>query len=75
MAKDHGPSVKDEEHYEKLRERGESKEKAARDRQHPSFYGRQARRQVAQLRGVVEEGAAGPRQRPRHRHRGTLEDG
>jgi len=30
MAKDHGPSVKDDEFYEKLRERGESKEKAAR---------------------------------------------
>jgi chromatin segregation and condensation protein Rec8/ScpA/Scc1 (kleisin family) len=30
MAKDHGPSVKDDELYEKLREQGESKEKAAR---------------------------------------------
>ena len=30
MAKDHGPSVKDDEQYEKLRKRGESKEKAAR---------------------------------------------
>jgi hypothetical protein len=30
MAKDHGPSVKDEEQYEKLRKEGESKEKAAR---------------------------------------------
>jgi hypothetical protein len=30
MAKDHGPSVKDDELYEKLRKRGESKEKAAR---------------------------------------------
>jgi hypothetical protein len=28
--KDHGPSVKDPEQYEKLREQGESKEKAAR---------------------------------------------
>ena len=28
--KDHGPSVKDPELYEKLREQGESKEKAAR---------------------------------------------
>ena len=28
--KDHGPSVKDDEQYEKLREKGESKEKAAR---------------------------------------------
>ncbi|HVM16387.1 MAG TPA: Rho termination factor N-terminal domain-containing protein [Gaiellaceae bacterium] len=28
--KDHGPSVKDDELYEKLRDRGESKEKAAR---------------------------------------------
>lgn len=30
MAKDHGPSIKDDEQYERLRERGESKEKAAR---------------------------------------------
>lgn len=30
MAKDHGPSIKDDEHYEKLREKGESQEKAAR---------------------------------------------
>jgi hypothetical protein len=29
MAKDHGPSVKDDELYEKLREQGDSKEKAA----------------------------------------------
>src|SRR3712207_9553225 len=30
MAKDHGPSVKDDDQYEKLRQKGESKEKAAR---------------------------------------------
>lgn len=30
MAKDHGPSVKDNEQYEALREQGMSKEKAAR---------------------------------------------
>ncbi len=30
MAKDHGPSIKDDEQYEALREKGESKEKAAR---------------------------------------------
>lgn len=30
MAKDHGPQVKDDEQYEKLREQGMSKEKAAR---------------------------------------------
>jgi Rho termination factor, N-terminal domain len=30
MAKDHGPSVKDDEQYEKLRQKGESKQKAAR---------------------------------------------
>ncbi|CAN5866713.1 Rho termination factor N-terminal domain-containing protein [soil metagenome] len=30
MATDHGPSIKDDEQYEKLREQGESKEKAAR---------------------------------------------
>jgi hypothetical protein len=30
MTKDHGPSVKDDELYEELRDRGDSKEKAAR---------------------------------------------
>jgi hypothetical protein len=30
MAKDHGPSVKDDAQYEELRKQGESKEKAAR---------------------------------------------
>jgi hypothetical protein len=30
MAKDHGPSVKDDEQYEALRKQGASKEKAAR---------------------------------------------
>jgi len=30
MAKDHGPSIKDDKLYEDLREQGESKEKAAR---------------------------------------------
>ncbi len=30
MAKDHGPSVKDDKQYEALRRKGESKEKAAR---------------------------------------------
>jgi hypothetical protein len=30
MAKDHGPSVKDDKQYEKLRKKGEGKEKAAR---------------------------------------------
>ncbi len=30
MAKDHGPGIKDDRQYERLREQGESKEKAAR---------------------------------------------
>lgn len=30
MTTDHGPSIKDDEQYERLREQGESKEKAAR---------------------------------------------
>ena len=30
MAKDHGPSIKDDELYEELRDQGDSKEKAAR---------------------------------------------
>ena len=34
MAKDHGPSVKDDKQYEGLRKKGMSKERAAEDRQH-----------------------------------------
>ncbi len=30
MAKDHGPTIKDDEQYETLRQKGQSKEKAAR---------------------------------------------
>jgi hypothetical protein len=30
MAKDHGSTIKDDEQYEKLRQKGESKQKAAR---------------------------------------------
>jgi hypothetical protein len=36
MARDHGPSVKDDEQYENLRQKGESKEKAARIANTPS---------------------------------------
>lgn len=46
MAKDHGPSIKDDEAYQALREDGAGKEKAARianaranDDQHPSEKG------------------------------------
>lgn len=51
MVKDHGPQIKDDRTYEKLREKGESKEKAARianakanPRQHPSRKGGKAAR-------------------------------
>ena len=50
MAKDHGPSIKDDETYEALREDGASKEKAARitnaqasDDQSPSEKGGKAK--------------------------------
>jgi hypothetical protein len=50
MTKDHGPSIKDDETYEALREEGASKEKAARianaqasDDQSPSKKGGKAR--------------------------------
>ena len=50
MAKDHGPSIKDDETYEALREDGASKEKAARianaqasDDQSPSQKGGKAK--------------------------------
>lgn len=36
MAKDHGPSIKDDERYEALRDEGMSKEKAARIANTPS---------------------------------------
>ena len=36
MAKDHGPTIKNDEQYEKLREKGMSKEKAARIANTPS---------------------------------------
>jgi len=49
MAKDHGPSIKDDDVYQSLREDGMRKEKAARianaqanDRQNPSEKGGQA---------------------------------
>ena len=42
MAKDHGPSVKDDETYEKLRDQGASKEKAARIANAASNEGRSA---------------------------------
>jgi hypothetical protein len=49
MAKDHGPSIKDDETYESLREEGYSKEKSARianaranDDQSPSHKGGKA---------------------------------
>ncbi|MFQ1702010.1 Rho termination factor [Loktanella agnita] len=50
MTKDHGPSIKDDDTYEALREDGASKEKAARianakanDDQHPSEKGGKAK--------------------------------
>ena len=51
MVKDHGPQIKDDRTYEKLREKGASKEKAARianakanPDQHPSEKGGKASR-------------------------------
>lgn len=51
MTKDHGPAIKDDETYEKLREDGASKEKAARianaqasDKMSPSTKGGEADR-------------------------------
>jgi hypothetical protein len=69
MAKDHGPSIKDDEQYEKLRKKREQRE-GSEDRQHLSLWSSQARRKVWQLRAVVEEGP--PRARQGDRHRGTL---
>jgi hypothetical protein len=49
--KDHGPSVKDPELYEKLRKQGESKEKAARIANEAARVGRSK---------VVERGGESP---------------
>jgi len=46
MAKDHGPSIKDDETYEALREEGASKEKAAR---------------IANAKGASAKGGSRPR--------------
>ena len=73
MAKDHGPSVKDDRQYEALRRQGESKEKAARianagKPQPDRAQGRQGRELRGPLEGgPAEEGAPG-------RDRGALED-
>jgi hypothetical protein len=64
--KDHGPQIKDDKTYEKLREKGESKEKAARianakanPSQHPSEKGGKASsyedRTVDELRERAKE--------------------
>ena len=61
MAKDHGPSIKDDEQYEKLREEGASKEKAARiantDRQTAGERGGQSRRYEEHSREDLEKRA------------------
>ena len=67
-----GPSVKDPEQYEALRDQGASKEKAARIANSDRHVDRQEGRQVRLLRGL-EQGR--PREaRGRDRHRGSLED-
>jgi len=61
MAKDHGPSVKDDEQYQKLRDAGASKEKAARiantDRQTAGERGGQSSRYEERYKEDLEERA------------------
>jgi hypothetical protein len=61
MAKDYGPSIKDDEQYEKLREEGASKEKAARiantDRQTAGERGGQSPRYEEHSREDLEKRA------------------
>ncbi|MGH2736169.1 MAG: DUF7218 family protein [Actinomycetota bacterium] len=55
MAKDHGPSIKDDKTYEKLREQGESKEKAARIANQASNEGRSSVGQKGGESGSYED--------------------
>src|SRR5919107_4732489 len=61
MAKDHGPSIKDDEQYQKLRDEGASKEKAARiantGRQTAGERGGQSPRYEEQSKEDLEERA------------------
>ena len=51
MAKDHGPSVKDDKQYEGLRKRGMSKQRAASIANAPSSSSKGAGRRAARGRG------------------------
>jgi hypothetical protein len=61
MAKDHGPSIKDDKQYQKLRDEGASKEKAARiantNRQAAGQRGGQSPRYEEQSKENLEERA------------------
>ena len=61
MARDHGPSIKDDEQYERLREEGASKQKAARiantDPQAEGKRGGQSPRYEDQSKEDLEERA------------------
>ena len=61
MAKDHGPNIKDDEQYERLREEGASKEKAARiantGRENAGQRGGQSPRYEEQSKEDLEERA------------------
>jgi hypothetical protein len=70
MAKDHGPSVKDDEQYEELRKQGESKEKAARIANTPRA---RRRANAAASRAATRTRARASGARQGDRHRGTLQ--
>jgi hypothetical protein len=61
MAKDHGPNIKDDEQYERLRDEGASKEKAARiantSRQTAGERGGQSSRYEEQSKEDLEQRA------------------
>ena len=62
MAKDHGPSVKDDKQYEGLRKKGMSKERAAKIANTPDAS-REGRPELAQRRLVPEQQEQRVRQR------------
>ena len=70
-----GPSVKDPEQYEALRDQGASKEKAARIANSDRHVEREEGRQVRVLRGLDQGRPREARGRDRHRGRSKMNKG
>ena len=65
MAKDHGPSIKDDKQYEGLRKKGMSKSRAAAIANTPDASGRRAARAPAAVRAARAAGVAAAGTAPR----------